>query len=794
MYKEILNQLELKKSLSPEQIHFFFENTVKGKLSQVQQAAILSAMNTKGIHAKELSSFCHILQEKMPASLKLKDALDICGTGGSGLKRINTSTISAFILSALGVTVAKHGNKAASGRFGSFDLLEAMGIKIDLKAEEVERLASHMNLGFLYARSFHPVMKHFAPVRKAIGVPTLFNLLGPLLNPAGTQSQIIGTAFKEKMELIAQVAKNLKKKQVIIVSGEDGLDEVTLTGKTFVTELKDGKIKNSTLKPSQFGVKSCAFLEIEGGNAKQNTQTALSILKGECKTRHLDLVLINAALALKLAGKCSSLKKGYQMAKVCVEDGRAYQQYLSYKMQSQAPSVLLDIAQYKRKEIEARKLKMPLKRLQKKLQPSQRDFKAALIRSGISLIAEIKKASPSAGLIKKGRFDVAKIANDYETAGARAISVLTDKKYFSGDLENLTKAQEATSTTPLLCKDFFIDPYQIYEARKYGADAVLLISALLTSTQLQDLIDVARSLQMDALVEVHDEIELQRALSTDADIIGINNRNLHTFKIDLKTTQKLAKKIKGRVLVAESGIATKADIAQLPKAVAAILIGTSIMKSKDAQKKITSLIGKPKPVLKICGIQSVKEALLCQKLGVDYIGLNFVPSSERKISLQMAQGIIKALKKNPVSATQVVGVFQDQDMKEVNMYAKQLGLDLVQLSGKEKIADIKQSIVPVIKGVSISKASDIKKAQGMAQVAERILLDGRHPGSGIMFDHALLKSLKIPFILAGGLNAINLPDVLELYQPFGIDLASGVEKNGKRDLKQIEKICKIVSS
>jgi indole-3-glycerol phosphate synthase/phosphoribosylanthranilate isomerase len=793
MYKEILTQLELHKALTPEQIAYFFEHTISGKLNQVQQGAILSAINIKGIHAKELARFCQVLKSEMPSSVKIVNAIDICGTGGSGLKRINTSTISAFVLSALGVTVAKHGNKAASGRFGSFDLLEALGIKIDLKAEEVERLASHTHLGFLYARSFHPAMKHFAPVRKALGVPTLFNLTGPLLNPAGTDRQIIGTAFKEKMETMAQAAKLLKKKQVVIVSGEDGLDEVTLTGKTFVVELKDGKIKKSILKPSQFGVKACRFEEISGGNAKENTQIALSILKGECKTRHLDLVLVNAALALKLAGKASNLKKGYQMAKACVQDGRAYQQYQRYKMNTDAPSVLLDIAQHKRGEVEVRKKKTPLKSFQKKLKASQRDFKSALMRKGISLIAEIKKASPSAGLIKKGRFDVAAIAADYEAAGARAISVLTDKKYFSGALENLQKAEQASSL-PLLCKDFIIDEYQIYEARKFGGDAILLIAALHTSERLQQMIDVARSLHMDVLLEVHDEEELKRALETDAEIIGINNRNLHSFKIDLKTTQKLVKKIKGRVVVTESGIDTKAAIDQLPKNVAAMLVGTSIMRSKDPKKKIASLIGKPKPLLKICGVQSVKEALLCQKLGVDYIGLNFTPNSERRISLQMAKAITGALKKNAVAPTQVVGVFQDQDMKEVNTYAKQLDLDMVQLSGKEKISDIKKSLVPVIKGVSIARKSDIKKAQKMATLVDRILLDGRHPGSGIMFDHGLLKSLKIPFILAGGLNAINLPDILDLYQPAGIDLASGVEKNGKRDLKQIEKVVKIVFS
>lgn len=793
MYKEILKQLQSHKSLTKEQIQSFFSESASGKLSQVEQAAVLSGLNVKGIDAQELAHFCKVLQEQMPAQIELSDAIDICGTGGSGLARINTSTLSAFILSTLGVKVAKHGNRAASGRFGSFDLLEALGANIELSPEEVQKLASSTGLGFLYARHFHPVMKHFSLVRKAMKVPTLFNLIGPLLNPAQTKTQLIGTAFGDQMEVIAEAAKKLGVKHLMVVSGEDGLDEVTLTGKTHVVVLKDGKISRKTLKPSQFGVKACRFEEIAGGNKKLNTKIALEILKGTCSTRHQDLVLMNTALALMLSGKTKNLKKGYQMAKECLESGAVYQHFLSYQMRSHAPSFLLDIADYKRSEVDQRKKKMPLKKFLRKLQPSRRDFRAGITRHGISLIAEIKKASPSQGVIVKGRFDVGHIAQAYEAAGARALSVITDEKFFSGTLANLQKAHEASSL-PLLCKDFIIDPYQIYEARSYGADAILLIAALLSAEQIQEYLEIARSLNMDVIVEVHDEDELKRALQTDANIIGINNRDLHSFKINLKTTQKLAKKIKGRVVVAESGIATKADVAKLPNNVAAMLIGTSLMKSKDPQKKIASLIGKPNPLLKICGVQSLKEAQLCQKLGVDFIGLNFVPESPRRISLQLADKIIQKLHKDPLCPTKVVGVFQNQSVSEVNKYAKKLHLDSVQLSGNETVSEIKKIAVPVIKGISISKKSDIKKAQRMAKVADKILVDGRHPGSGIMFDHRLLKSLKIPYMLAGGLNAVNLPDVLELYQPSGIDLASGVEKNGKRDLKQIQKVVSLVYS
>jgi len=792
MYKDIITSLNKGKNLKADQVSFFLNESEQEKLNLAQQAAVLTALNIKGVSATELAYFAKHLQAKMPELIHFPEAIDICGTGGSGLSRINTSTISAFIISALAVPVAKHGNKAASGRFGSFDLLETLGVKIDLGKNELDKIADNLNLALIFARKFHPVMKHFAKVRTELAFPTIFNLIGPLINPAGTKNQIIGTAFLDQMKLIAKTAKKIGKKNVLVVSGEDGLDEVTLTGKTFVTELKNKNIRSYTLTPKSFGVSKCSFENIKGGSAKSNTQIALEILQGKCKTRHLDLVLINSALALKLAGKVKSLKKGYQLAREVVDSGTAYQQFLQYKQASQAPSILLEIVSHKKKELAKRQAKMPLSKLKKQVKLSDRDFRTALLRKDISLIAEIKKASPSAGVLRKGLFNVSKIANLYEASNTQGISVITDKSFFHGELEYLSKARAATVHTPLLCKDFIIDEYQIFEARKYGADAVLLIAAILSKEEIEKFIKTAKSLIMDCLVEVHTEEELKMVLDTDAEIIGINNRDLNNFKVNIKTTDHLCKKIpRNKIVVSESGISSKAALRKLPQKVDAVLVGSALMKEKYPQNKIKSIFGSRKPLLKICGVQSSKEALHCQKLGVDFIGLNFVPASQRRVSYQLAAQIIKEVRKQKKNALKVIGVFQDHEVSEINKAAEHLDLDYVQLSGAEPLSLLKKINKDVIKGISIKRKSDLNKAKKYYPRVAHVLLDSKLPGSGQSFDHLLLKNFDLPYFLAGGINQDNLAETINTYQPYVVDIASGAETAGKRDLKKISKLVAI---
>ncbi len=794
MFKQIIQTLQQHKTLNAEQVDFFLSATAEGKLSLTEQAAVLTALSVKGITGGELALFAKSIRKKMPTKISFPDALDLCGTGGSGLSRINTSTLATFVVSAMGVPVAKHGNKAASGRCGSFDLLESLGVNISPEPKNLEKIIKDIGLGFFFARAYHPFFKHVATVRSELGIPTVFNLLGPLLNPAGTKKQLIGASSKKNAELIAQAAKHLGEKEIMVVTGEDGLDEVTLTSKTFVWELKNGAMRRFTLSPKSFGLKPCTWREIEGGDLKKNRELALSILSGTCTTRHLDLVLINAALALKLSGRIKNLKKAYRKAKEYVMSGKVSDHFLAYQRASKSPGILLDIVLNKKKEVEARKKALPLSKLQKRVRPSDRDFKAALLRPGLSLIAEVKKASPSEGVLKKN-FSPEKIAKIYEEAGARAISVLTDEKYFQGKREYLQQIRAVTHTTPLLCKDFIIDEYQIIEARSFGADAVLLMASVIGEEQMKHFLKVAQSLQMNALCEVHTEEELKAVLRAGAEIIGINNRNLGDFTVDVKTTKRLAAMIpEGKIIVAESGIHSKKDLRKLPQKVKAILVGTSLMRSADPKKKISELIGKRKPLLKLCGTRSEQDALLCQKLGVDFLGLNFVPNSHRHVSLQQANDIVKALrKKNPVSP-KIVGVFQDQDSSEVNEIGIKLNLDYVQLSGNEGRAVIKECLLPVIKGVAMKKVSDVKKAQGLRVSCAYLLLDSRKPGSGKMFDHQLLSQVSFPYFLAGGISLLNLKEILKSINPFGIDIASGIETEGEVDPEKIKKIVALISS
>ncbi len=244
--------------------------------------------------------------------------------------------------------------------------------------------------------------------------------------------------------------------------------------------------------------------------------------------------------------------------------------------------ILNEILSEKRKEVREDKLKFPLEKFRHKLKFSNRDFKKAITKR-LSLIAEIKRKSPSEGIICS-EINAKKLALEYKNAGANALSVLTDKKFFGGSLEDLNEAKAAG--LPLLRKDFIIDEYQIYESRLYGADAVLLIASFLSAKKIDRLIDVAGRLKMKCIVEVHTEKELGKALKTKAEIVGINNRDLDTLRIDLNTTLMLAGKIpKGKVIVSESGFKSREDIKIIRNKVNAVLIGTAFMKSENIKDK-----------------------------------------------------------------------------------------------------------------------------------------------------------------------------------------------------------------
>ena len=503
MFERIIKKLAQGQDLNQAELAWF----VNADLSVAQQKDILLKLEAKGPAPAEVAGLIKLLRSAASLSIVCPRAVDICGTGGSGLPRLNTSTLAAFVLSALGVPIAKHGNKAASGRFGSFDLLEGLGINIEPSLERMSYVFYKEQLLFMFARQFYPAMKKFALARADLGRPSVFNILGPLLSPANPAAQLIGMSDRSKMELMAKTAALLGRKKVLVVRGEDGLDEVTLAGRTEIVELENGKIKRYFISPADFGLKAVANEKIMAGTPEKNIALAKAILQGKEKGPVRDLVLINAALALKMAGKVKTCRQGYLLAKTALQSGLAYKKFIAYKELVNSQSVLEEIAGHKYQEIAVAKFNVgaPVKK-------SGRNFLAALQKPGVSLIAEIKRGSPSKGDLHGAKpFNPAAIAKLYASNGARAISVLTDQRYFQGDNRYLTQARGAVGL-PVLRKDFIIDRRQIREARRLGADAILLIVAILSDKQLKEYLAEARKFGLAALVEVHDRAELARAI------------------------------------------------------------------------------------------------------------------------------------------------------------------------------------------------------------------------------------------------------------------------------------------
>ncbi|AFI03682.1 bifunctional indole-3-glycerol-phosphate synthase TrpC/phosphoribosylanthranilate isomerase TrpF [Helicobacter cetorum] len=448
------------------------------------------------------------------------------------------------------------------------------------------------------------------------------------------------------------------------------------------------------------------------------------------------------------------------------------------------PSVLENIIKNKRIEVATLK---KIYTLPKTLSLSNRDFKKALLEKNTSFILECKKASPSKGLIRED-FNVEKIAKTYEKF-ASCISVLADRRYFLGSYENIQIVSRNT-TKPILCKDFIIDSFQIKLARFMGANAVLLMLSVLDDKTYLKLFDLAKTLNMNVLSEVSNEEEIKRLLSLKHDIIGINNRDLHTLKTNITNTLNLRPLLgKDAVVISESGINSHAEVKALAPYVNGFLVGSSLMKEKDLKKACAKLIlGENK----VCGLTRIKDAKAVYKNHFIYGGLIFEKSSPRFIKPKKALKITKAVKK-----LDFVGVFVSHKAKKIVKLAKELGLKAIQLHGNyssKEVAYLRKKLVKtcaIWQVVSVSSKKDLKpKFEG----ANLILYDtkgDKFGGNGISFEWGILKDVKEPFILAGGLNLNNTKEALKV-GALGLDFNSGLEiaprLKDKDKIKQVAKI------
>ncbi|WP_409423218.1 bifunctional indole-3-glycerol-phosphate synthase TrpC/phosphoribosylanthranilate isomerase TrpF [Pseudoalteromonas sp. RW-H-Ap-1] len=437
-------------------------------------------------------------------------------------------------------------------------------------------------------------------------------------------------------------------------------------------------------------------------------------------------------------------------------------------------NVLDKIVADKKLELIERKAARPLESFKHQAKPTERSFYKALAAPGTQFILECKKASPSKGLIRQP-FDLTEITQAYKQY-ATCMSVLTDEKYFQGSFDYLEFVRSQVEQ-PLICKDFFIDEYQVYMARIYGGDAILLMLSVLDDQQYKALHEVADSLNMSVLTEVSNEEEVHRALALNAQIIGINNRDLRDLSTDLATTERLRKLIPNdKVVISESGIYTHQDVKRLAPLCDGFLIGSSLMAEADLLQACRRVIlGENK----VCGLTRNQDAIAAYNNGAVYSGLIFYPKSPRFVDLDCAKEISQS------APLKFVGVFVNAAISDVAEHAKQLKLSAVQLHGQEDEQYIASLRNELPRNCEIWKAQAIKDAlpQPVAG-ADRHLYDTHSDtqagGTGKAFDWSVLRDATTPFMLAGGLNPENIKDAL-FQGALGLDLNSGVEESaGKK--------------
>ncbi len=326
--QKLIEKISAKHDLSQDESARLFQVIMNGGATPAQIAAALLALKTKGETVDEITGAVKLLRSKMtklsiPDTTR-KSAIDVCGTGGDNKGTYNISSAVAFVVAGCGVPVAKHGNKAISSRSGSADVLAEIGIKIDLTPEQAAQTLEKCGIVFLLAPTYHKSLKIVAPVRTELATRTIFNVLGPLLNPALVEKQVIGVYSKELVLPICNVLKNLGHTSAMVVHGADGMDEISICDKTYVAELQNNKISEYEVTPESFGLKKANIEKLIGGDAKHNAHALKDVLTG-ANNEYRDAVLVNAAAALKVAGIAPNLAEGFHMASESIDYGKANQ-------------------------------------------------------------------------------------------------------------------------------------------------------------------------------------------------------------------------------------------------------------------------------------------------------------------------------------------------------------------------------------------------------------------------------------------------------------------------------------
>lgn len=456
--------------------------------------------------------------------------------------------------------------------------------------------------------------------------------------------------------------------------------------------------------------------------------------------------------------------------------------------------ILNQIVTQTRSDLAQRKQETSLEEVQAlaAAQTTPRDALAALrAEHKVHVIAEVKRASPSKGLLMPD-FDPVGLAKTYAASGASLISVLTEPHFFQGAPAYLSAIKEAVAL-PVLCKDFIFDAYQVYEARAWGADLILLICAILDDAQLRSLLNLAHSLGMRCLVETHNAEEVRRAVDAGAMIIGVNSRDLRTFEMHPGLLRTLRTLIPAdRAVIAESGIHTAADARRLARYdIAAMLVGESLVKSNDIAGQLASLLrGANQDIqVKICGLSDAHHLQTAVTAGADLFGLVFYEPSHRYVTPQQARELVQSLEEVRMQV-EAVGLFVNKEVSYINEVVEQVGLDIVQLHGHESPELCQQIQRPVIKALPMGNTADLGKLAAYRESTWRVLLDTPTPGwggSGETHDWSLAQQAAQDqrIILAGGLHPDNVTEAIAQVRPWGVDVSSGVEHAKVKDEAKI---------
>jgi anthranilate phosphoribosyltransferase len=331
---EAIKKAVEREDLSVEEAESVLEQIMSGQCSDAQIGSLLTALRMKGETVAELTGFARVMRRKAaavrPHSLVAAEMggtdrealIDTCGTGGDISGSFNVSTATAFVVSGAGIRVAKHGNRSVSSQCGSADVVEALGIRIEISPERIGRCIDEVGIGFLHAPLLHEAMKYVAVARRQMGIRTIFNMLGPLTNPARANTQVIGVYGERLTDMLAEVLRSLGSTRALVVHGSDGLDEITISGESKITELYNNELKRYTVRPEDFGINRASLAEIRGGDAKENARIILDVLEGKPGPRR-DIVLLNAAAALVASSKAGDFGEGVKMAAEAIDSGRA---------------------------------------------------------------------------------------------------------------------------------------------------------------------------------------------------------------------------------------------------------------------------------------------------------------------------------------------------------------------------------------------------------------------------------------------------------------------------------------